>query len=734
VVLGLTAALDDWAGIRRVKRNDYAGAMRLRAATRVADPDPWRNELRGRLDDSYGLAVSQRQALQALAKAAKFEELGPVSLQLLGSALNWAGDSRGAESVLRRAQQLYPRDVWVNHELGKLLEHSRLDEAIRFYTAARALRPETAHELAHALERRGDLDESIAVHRELNELRPGNATILGCLGRLFKAKGLSEEASAAFEAAKVAERETERLRPATVAYAHSKLAIDLAHQGKYEEVIAELRTVKRLDPNRRFRWPNPPRSQFWMTGTLDESIAEYTYILGNSLKDGSLLDKAKAIAAYRKAIQLRPELVKAYSALVVALKAQGKLDEVVEAYREAIRLEPDNAVAHFNLGGILRARGDFAGSLALVRRGHELGSKQPGWPHPSAKWVSEAERRAALAERLTVVLKGESSPKDNAERLDLALLCYDTKRFAAAARLTAEALESDPKLGEDLRARHRHNAACYAALAGVGQGEDDPRPGEAATNRLRTRARAWFRADLGLFSKRLEANDRDVVLQALVHWKECGDLAGIRDATAVSKLPEPEQKEWQSLWAEVEALLNIVVVIDWHNLGNDAESQRQLDAAITKFRSAIQLKPDHAEAHYGLGNVLNRQGNLDEAIAEYREAIRLDPHYADGHYGLGSALNRQGKLDEAIAEYRAAIRLEPNYAEAHRNLGNALDRQGKKDEAIAECREAIRLKPDHAEAYYNLGGLLKSRGDDAGALEMYRKWHELVHPGRVDLP
>ena len=137
-------------------------------------------------------------------------------------------------------------------------------------------------------------------------------------------------------------------------------------------------------------------------------------------------------------------------------------------------------MAHLNLGGILRARGDFAGSLAMLRRGHELGSKQPGWPYPSAQWVAEAERRAALAERLTAVLKGEASPKDNAERLDLARMCYDTKRFAAAARLTAEALESDPKLGEAKTYRSRphatRNAAGFAALAGCRSGRGRPTP------------------------------------------------------------------------------------------------------------------------------------------------------------------------------------------------------------------------------------------------------------------
>ena len=38
----------------------------------------------------------QQEALQALAKTAKFEELGPISLHLLGSALtDSVGDSSG---------------------------------------------------------------------------------------------------------------------------------------------------------------------------------------------------------------------------------------------------------------------------------------------------------------------------------------------------------------------------------------------------------------------------------------------------------------------------------------------------------------------------------------------------------------------------------------------------------------------------------------------------------------
>ena len=43
VALALAAALDDWAAIRRRRRDDAAGAVRLSEAARAADPDPWRH-------------------------------------------------------------------------------------------------------------------------------------------------------------------------------------------------------------------------------------------------------------------------------------------------------------------------------------------------------------------------------------------------------------------------------------------------------------------------------------------------------------------------------------------------------------------------------------------------------------------------------------------------------------------------------------------------------------------
>ena len=78
---------------------------------------------------------------------------------------------------------------------------------------------------------------------------------------------------------------------------------------------------------------------------------------------------------------------------------QGKLDDAVAAYREAIRRKPDDALAHFHLAGVLRASGDAAGSLAMLRKGHELNMAAVARPspgrrvmYPSGRWLEDLKK------------------------------------------------------------------------------------------------------------------------------------------------------------------------------------------------------------------------------------------------------------------------------------------------------------------------------------------------------
>jgi serine/threonine-protein kinase len=200
-------------------------------------------------------------------------------------------------------------------------------------------------------------------------------------------------------------------------------------------------------------------------------------------------------------------------------------------------------------------KGQFLHALPELRRGHALGSRNPHWPYPSAQWVRNAERLAELETRLPRLLKGQEQPVDAAERLTLAFFCQEHKQlYAAAARWYAGAFTTDPQLLAGPPTVQRYKAACAAALAGCGQGQDAVGLKAKERARLRGQALEWLRADLEAWRRLLEkepAKARPVIAQQMQHWLGNLDFTGVRGPHALSRLPEVERQAWQQLWADV---------------------------------------------------------------------------------------------------------------------------------------------------------------------------------------
>ena len=172
-----------------------------------------------------------------------------------------------------------------------------------------------------------------------------------------------------------------------------------------------------------------------------------------------------------------------------------------------------------------------------------------------------APAMVALDARLTAIIKGDQQPKDEADRLRLAQRAYDKALHATAARLWGEALAADPALGDDRQAQHRYNAACSAALAAGCHSKAEPAPDGAARARLRGQALDWLRAELSAWERVAMAEvpaAKEAVARTLAHWKADADLAGIRDARELAKLPSGERAALGQLWSDVDRLLTEV--------------------------------------------------------------------------------------------------------------------------------------------------------------------------------
>jgi hypothetical protein len=157
------------------------------------------------------------------------------------------------------------------------------------------------------------------------------------------------------------------------------------------------------------------------------------------------------------------------------------------------------------------------------------------------------------------VWRGGAEPANAAEAAALANLCFTDKKLpVAAARLYTDAFTTDPTLADDLRAGHRYHAARAAAGAAAGQGDDTAKLDDQGRARLRARALDWLRADPALRTRQLDGGrptDLTPVRQAMQTWQKAAELAGVRDAAALAKLPGAEREGWRTLWHDVAVLL-----------------------------------------------------------------------------------------------------------------------------------------------------------------------------------
>jgi serine/threonine protein kinase/Flp pilus assembly protein TadD len=654
----LVAALDHWASVRRAHRP--GSEERLQVVARLADDDPWRQQLRDPKVLNDPVALSHLAAEKGILAQA------PSNLALLYEALLRVHERATALRLLRQMQQTHPADFLINWYLAGHLYQDRAtrSEAHIYLRVAVALRPRNplAHDalgvtlrtqnkpreaeaafrkaiefnpnlasahfhLAGALLDQDKNAEALAECKNAIALIPGDANAYARLGICLakqkkfpdaeeafrKAIELNPDCAEAYENLAILLGELARFPEAVDS---ARKAVDLnpenamayynlgvALRGNAAEAVAAYRRAVELDPSLALAWNGLGFALFTQQKPadavvalqkaidLDPGDARYHLNLGIALKAIGRLDEA--IGEYREAIRLKKDVAEAHNNLGIALHAIGRLDEAIDEYREAIRINKDYVEAHcnlgsafsrkgkleeaiaefrdairlkkdspepyFNLGIALEMKGQFTEALGYYRRGHELGSKNPHWPYPSAQLVQNCERLIALDGKLPAILSGEKQPFDTSERLALAELCQMPckKQYAAAQRFYSEAFATEPKRADDLNAQHRYNAACAAALAGCGQGEGADKLDEQERARLRQQTLDWLRADLKAYRQAMDkAADKagPAVAQRMQHWLQDADLAGVHGPDALAKLPEAERQEWQKLWDEVEAL------------------------------------------------------------------------------------------------------------------------------------------------------------------------------------
>lgn len=159
-----------------------------------------------------------------------------------------------------------------------------------------------------------------------------------------------------------------------------------------------------------------------------------------------------------------------------------------------------------------------------------------------------------------------------------------------------------------------------------------------------------------------------------------------------------------------------------------ALAERAAPLARRQAAAARRVADDlDAEQWFDLGLELEVSAP-DEARDAYRRALELDPQHLDAHVNLGRLLAETGRTEEAVTHYRAVLDGHPDHATAWFNLGVALEDLGRPKEAIAAYEQAVRADRALADAWFNLARLYVQAGKRAAALRSLSKYTVLTRP------
>ena len=134
----------------------------------------------------------------------------------------------------------------------------------------------------------------------------------------------------------------------------------------------------------------------------------------------------------------------------------------------------------------------------------------------------------------------------------------------------------------------------------------------------------------------------------------------------------------------------------------------RLQEAEKQYRKALEIRPDHFEAHLGLGTVLLLLGQRQEAFLHLGEAVRIGPDAAEAHQLLGYALSTAGQTEAAIRHWQRALALAPDQPAVRLQLATALIETGRVDEAETYLQELAATDPTNP-AVLTARGMLRLR-------------------------
>ena len=413
------------------------------------------------------------------------------------------------------------------------------------------------------------------------------------------------------------------------------------------------------------------------------------------------------------------------------LRLLGRLQDAEAKLRRALRIDPRHAAAICQLGLVLHGQARYQAAINQFAKADAL------WASANAK-----ERRLSLADwgaTLRILGRLPQAEEKFRQAIDI------DPDFAYAVNGLGLALQGQAKYEEALERFARADALLAVASSGE---RKVALVNWAETLRLLARfdeAKEKFRQAIDIDPDFAYAvNGIGLVLQGEAQYDAAMEQFARADALW-AKAVSTDRKLALANWAETLRLL------------------RRWPEAERKFREAIEVDPNFADAAVGLGLALQEQANYEaageqfakadallseagskdrkfalanwgetlrlqeryaEAEAKFKRALEIDPESSFCVNGLGLALQGQAKYDAALEQFAKAEALLAEAESEERkialvNWAETLRLMARLDEANEKFRHAIEIDPGFADAVNGLGVVLLAEGKCEDAIEQF---------------
>ena len=291
------------------------------------------------------------------------------------------------------------------------------------------------------------------------------------------------------------------------------------------------------------------------------------------------LDNPKAaVRAYRQSLRRRPDQPDALVNLGLALLAQGRPEEAIKQGAAALKHAPDHLRALNLLATAQAEQGNVKAAAEALQQAARLAPDDPDTRHNQASLALQCDDYETARERLEP-LAGDRAPRKH--RLLWAQILIAQCDLAPARAALQTLLNEQP---------------------------DDPE------------------------ARRLE----------LSLLEQASDYASILDLAPALLKTHPSAPVWNCLGNA------------WFQLDNNP------DRAHDCYRKAIELAPDSAEYRNNLGLSHAVRGETEEALSRYREALAMKPDYAEAWRNV-MAMRRITEPDDPDVQAVEALAARPDH-------------------------------------------------------------------------